>query len=761
MDQTRLSQYSLREKASIIRIDPSHRFSPITRIPAQLLLSASILLVSAQGFAQQCPAPTFVYTPGTAVVQGTDAPVEALADSVLSEDGVVSLDGNTSITYQGRTITAENATYNPDTGEVAIDGQLSFEAEGIQLESSNAEIDLDSNRFKTGESVYEMNINGKRATGRANAMERLEDGSFVMEGATYSTCPRLDNSWFIKANRIELYPDDGLGIAKKIVLRFKGVPFLAVPAFSFPISPDRKTGFLAPVLGRGENTGFELEVPWYWNIRPNLDATLTPRWMSKRGVQLQTELRFLNRQGKWSLNNELLSDRQFDGGRRRFTQLRHSGQFGPFWRSSIIASQVSDRDYFQDLGNSLQVASITHLERRADVVYDWADTTMEVRLQSFQTVDRDIPSNERPYKRLPQFTFATKASDHPFGLQTTVESEAVFFERDDSITGLRIDATPKVSLPIVSSAWFIKPSFSHRFTHYRLNNTDNTQPSRQSRNLNTVSIDSGLFFDRVLDDDGSVLTLEPRLYYLRVPFEDQSGIPVFDSNEFDFNIAQLFRENRFTGADRVADANQLSLALTSRLINGGDGREVLRGSIGQIVYFDDRRVSLDSDQPDTSDTSDFVGELAAELKNDWRAKGSIQWNPDDDQTVRSSLLLSYRPNKDKIINLGHRNVSTRNSADTEQVDFSVLWPIGNQWRLAARWNYSLEDNTSIESLLGVEYDSCCWAFRFAARRFIADDGLEHDTTLYWQLVLKGLAPLGQNYGDLLEYSILGYRDEVE
>lgn len=728
------------------------------------------MLAATRGHAQQCPAPTFVYEPGGAVVQSSttaaansagSTSVEALADSVISERGVVSLDGNTSITYQGRTITAQNAQYNTDTGEVSIEGELSFAADGIALQSENASFDLDNDRFKTGRSVYEMDLNGKRATGEANAMERMEDGSFLMSDATYSTCPKLDNSWFVKADRIQLYPDDGIGIAKKIVLRFKGVPLLAVPAFSFPISPDRKTGFLAPILARGDNTGYELQVPWYWNIRPNLDATLTPRWMSKRGVQLQTELRYLNRQGQWTLDNEIMSDRQFESSRRYFTQLRHNGQFGPFWRSSIIASQVSDKDYFQDLGNSLEVASITHLERRAEVVYDWDNTQMEIRLQSYQTVDQDIPSDERPYQRLPQFTFNTIADKRPLGIKATFDSETVFFDRDNSITGLRVDAIPRLSLPISSSAWFLTPSISHRFTHYRLNNTENNQPSRQSRNTNTVSVDGGLFFDRVLDDDGSVLTLEPRVFYLRVPYENQSDLPVFDSNEFDFNIAQLFRENRFTGADRIADANQLSLALTSRLINGDDGREVVRGSIGQIVYFDDRRVALDSDTPDRSNTSDFVGEVAAELPNDWQAKGSIQWNPDENQTVRSSLLLSYRPSNDKIVNLGHRNVSTSNSADTEQIDFSVLWPIKDQWRLAARWNYSLDENTSIESLLGVEYDSCCWALRFAARRYISESGLDHDTNLYLQLVLKGLAPLGQNYGDLLEYSILGYRDTIE
>lgn len=293
-----------------------------------------------------------------------------------------------------------------------------------------------------------------------------------------------------------------------------------------------------------------------------------------------------------------------------------------------------------------------------------------------------------------------------------------------------------------------------------MNNSGPTQASSNSRNLNTFSVDSGVYFDRQLDAQGSVQTLEPRLFYLRVPFENQADLPVFDSGAFDFSISQLFRENRFSGADRIADADQISMALTSRIIDGEDGRELVRGSIGQIRYFKDRRVTLtENDGVETRDVSDVVGEVAAEINSQWSARGSIQYNPNDSQTVRGSILVGYRGPDDRIVNVAHRTVNTGNTAETEQLDFSFLWPLRDQWRLAGRWNYSLDANTSIESLVGVEYESCCWALRFAARRFIADDGLDHDTNVYLQLVLKGLAPVGQNYGALLENAILGYEDE--
>ena len=447
--------------------------------------------------------------------------------------------------------------------------------------------------------------------------------------------------------------------------------------------------------------------------------------------------------------------------------LTHEGDFSAHLRSRIDASDVSDRDYFDDLGNSLEAASITHLEQRAELLYERGPLSALARLQSFQTVDEDIDFEDRPYRRLPQFLAHLELPTR-FGVEAELAGEFVYFERDESITGSRIDLRPRLSLPLAGNAWFLRPSFAHRLTHYALNDTDASAEGTITRSLNTFAVDAGLFFDRVRDADGSVQTLEPRLYYLRVPYEEQGDIPLFDSAAFDFNISQLYRENRFSGADRVADTEQLSLGLSTRFIDGASGSERLRASVGQILYFEDRRVTLGPGGRETRDTSDFVGEVSAGFARHWIARGGIQWNPDEDETVRGSVQLGYRPADGRLLNVAHRVVSTGTGArsesvdlSTEQVDLSFLWPIGDAWRLAGRWNYSLDERVSIESLLGIEYDSCCWALRFAAQRYISDDGSDHDNSVYLQLVLKGLAPLGQNYGALLEGAILGYRDELD
>ncbi len=680
---------------------------------------------------------------------------------MVSEDGIVTLNGNTTITYQNRVLSAEDAQYNPDTGEVKIEGEMSFLGEGVRLQSNNAVVDMDDNLFSTEESTYEFDVNGKRASGNATRMERNEQGHFTLDGATYSSCPPGDKSWFIRAKKLQLYPDEGIGTAQNLSVIFKGVPLLIVPRFSFPISPKRKTGFLAPLFARSDSTGFEVRIPWYWNIRNDLDATIVPRIMSKRGTQLQTEFRYLNRQGAWQFDHEYMNDRDFDDRKRAFSQVRHQGTFGSYWTSEINASRVSDKNYFTDLGDSLQLASITHLDRRADLRYKRGSITALARLQSYQTVDDDTPDIEKPYQRLPQLTANWETPKDELGVRASASTELVYFDRNDSVTGSRFDVQPRLSWPVSGDSWFITPSASYRFSLYSLNNAEPGQSSRQSRNLSTFSLDSGLFFDRAIDDKGSVQTLEPRLFYLRVPYSNQSQIPLFDSSELDFNISQLFRENRFSGADRVADANQLSMAMTTRFLDGPSGSENFRASIGQILYFDDRRVGLEGNTIDTSKSSDIVGELAAELPRQWFARGQMQWDPAEKQTVRGSVLLSYRPDEDHILNFAHRTVNTGGTAETEQLDFSLLWPIRNSWRVASRWNYSLDADRSLESLLGVEYDSCCWAFRFAARRFITDAGNNHDTQLLFQLVLKGLAPLGQDYGAVLENSILGYRDQFE
>ena len=774
---------------------PIKRSRPPASLPVLALLPGLAALAPGAAGAAACPVPAarapFGYTPGAAVIAptaraadpaGIDAsglapelaleePVEASAARVTSEGDTVSLDGGARIDWAGRRVTAESARYETTTGEVDVDGALVFEEPGVRLSSVDARIDLDDETFETGRTSYRIDVDGRRASGEAARVSGRPGGVFELEGATYSSCPPEALDWFFRASRIRLDTESGIGTARGIALRFKGVPVFALPTFSFPVGTKRKTGFLAPAVARGDSTGFELLVPWYWNIRPELDATFVPRLMTKRGVQLGTELRWLNPRGAWTLDHELLRDAERGDEWRRFTRLSHAGTLGTRWTTAVEYATVSDDEYFEDLGNSLQRASVTHLEQRAELVYEDPTTVAAVRLQGFETVDASLDApTERPYRRVPQVAIRSEYPARPLGLRGAVDGEFVYFDRRDSATGARVDLRPELSLPLGGDAWFVEPAASFRLTHYGLDDGGPEDLDSATRSLPTASVDAGLFFDRTLGDGGSVQTLEPRLFYLRVPYRDQDGLPVFDSSAFDFNVSQLFRENRYSGPDRVADADQLSLALTTRIIDGEDGRESLRASVGQILFFDGRRVRLPDERFGTpgslgdadADRSDLVAEIATRFRPDWLARANLQWNPDTDTTVRGSALLSYRPGPDRIVNLGHRVVNTGTSAETEQLDVSTIWSLAglgaDEWRVAARWNYSLDADVSLETLVGVEYDSCCWALRAAARRYISDDGEDHDNAFYLQLVLKGLAPVGQDYGTVLESAILGYRD---
>ena len=689
--------------------------------------------------ARQYPNPTLK----DAVMLSADS-----AESDLEDPEQIILTGKISIDNEVGSLTADNATYDPRTNTAVVDGQVVYESQGLQVESSDATLNVKEGTFTLAESGYEIANGEVVSQGRAEAIMRDIEGNLRLQGATYSSCPAGDNGWLIRADDIKLDPESGIGTARNITLRFKDVPIFYAPAFSFPISNQRKTGFLAPRIDQTEETGFEYRQPFYWNIKPDWDATFVFRLMSDRGLQLQSELRHLNRIGSWILNQEFIgNDRRFPGGSsRHFTRFRHQGALGRRWTTEIDASTVSDRDYFEDLGDTLKIASITHLERRADLTYSAENYTFRTRLLTYQTVDEAIIPEEIPYRQLPQLTLNYHKPLERLGLDASLDSEWVYFERDDSIVGSRFDIAPRLEWSKNRSAWFSTVATTLRHTFYDLNNLDS-----EYRTVPILSADAGLFFERFNTTDGSLLTLEPRIFYLYVDRSSQDALPVFDSAALDFNFSQLFRENSFSGGDRINDANQLSVAFSSRLLDR-TGREKFQASIGQILYFQDRTVTLPGDLPETTSSSDIVGELKLEFDRNWSGESAIQWTPSTTTTERSSAAIRYRDGKDRLVTLGHRFIRD----EGEFINASFAWPIADRWRVAGGWTYSLDDDSSIETVLGLEYDSCCWAVRTAARRFITDDGEENNTAFFIQLVLKGLGQVGQNATDVIREAVGGY-----
>lgn len=725
-------------------------------------VAVSSLLLSGAPTVSAAP----LYCKSESAVTVDQYPDESLGDNViLSADSAESdpdspenirLNGTIEIRHRGGAIAAENAIYNSNTNNASIEGDMTYESQGLRIHSNNAKLNTRDGTFALGESGYEIDSGDIMSQGRAGTIARDEEGLLRLGNASYSSCPPGDNGWKLSASQIKLDADEGVGTARNVTLRFKNIPLLYAPLFSFPIGNQRKTGLLSPRFDQSDQTGFEYRQPFYWNIKPNWDATFVVRTMTDRGVQLQTELRHLNRIGTWTLNHESIgTDRRNNSNKsRRFSRFRHDGALTDRWKTQVDLSSVSDKDYFEDLGDTLKIASITHLQRRADLTYTADNYQFRTRLLSYQTVELSIDEDQRPYRQLPQLKLNY---NHPIerpGLEFTVDSELVYFDRpDDSITGSRLDIKPRVEWNINRPGWFTSLASSWRFSRYDLNNVPGSDQA-QLRDVPLLSADAGLFLQRYNESDGSTLTLEPRLFYLYSKFRDQSRLPIFDTGALDFNFSQLFRENRFSGADRVNDANQLSFALSSRLINP-NGRERYSASVGQILYFDDRLVTLPDEAPSTTNSSDIVAELQTEVSRRWGGSLNMQWDPARGKTQRSSAKIKYNNGPGKLVNFGHRYLGE----DGEFAHLSFTWPIADRWRLATGWNYSLDTNKGIETVLGIEYESCCWAFRTAARRYITDDGENSTDAYFFQLVLKGLAPVGQNVTEVLSEAIGGYRSD--
>ncbi len=676
------------------------------------------------------------------------------AESDPDQPENIRLNGTIEIRHKDGAILAEDALYNSISNTASVNGDMTYESRGLKVHSADAQIDISDGTFRLGESGYEVNSGEILSQGRAGEIRRDTDGALQLNGASYSSCPPGDNGWRLTAEQIKLDSEAGVGTARNVTLRFKSLPLLYAPIFSFPIGNQRKTGLLPPRFDQNDQTGFEYRQPFYWNIKPDWDATFVLRAMTDRGLQLQSELRHLNRIGTWTLNHETMpDDRRFESDKtRRFSRFLHRGSLGPGWTTEMDLSSVSDKDYFEDLGDTLKIASITHLQRRADITYQTNRFNFQTRLLSYQTVDLNIAEEERPYRKLPQLTFGYRSGANRLGLNPTIDAELVYFDRSGgSVTGSRLDLKPRVSWDINRPGWFASLASTWRVTRYDLNNVQGNDQA-QVRNVPLLSADAGLHFQRTSSKGDSVITLEPRLFYLYAKRRDQSRLPIFDTGALDFNFSQLFRENRFAGADRVNDANQLSFALSSSLINNA-GQENFSASVGQIFYFDDREVTLPGDSPDTRSTSDIVAELSAVFNRRWSSGWNLQWDPTEGATERSSARLNYSNGPNKRVNFGHRYLAE----EGEFAHLSFTWPVANRWRLATGWNYSLDDKKGIEAVLGIEYESCCWAFRTAARRYITDDGDNSTNAYFFQLVLKGLAPVGQNVTEVLSEAIGGYQ----
>jgi LPS-assembly protein len=473
-------------------------------------------------------------------------------------------------------------------------------------------------------------------------------------------------------------------------------------------------------------------------------------------VMMGGEYRYMNRTNLGKLSGEYLpSDNNFDNKDRYLVGFEHYRNPMPRLDTAIRASKVSDDFYFADFGTNLVQTSQTNLERVASAAYHGRGWNLGVMAQNYQTIDPTISPDQRPYQQIPKVVFDITPAKRVAGLKFAADAEANFFRHSGGVLvdGSRMDIQPRVSLPVYRPGWYLDPSVSVRYTTYKLTNVAPGEDDSLSRTTPVVSLDAGSFFDRHSrwGETDYVQTLEPRLYYLYVPYDNQDELPVFDTGEYDFNFWTLFRENRFSGPDRMGDANQLALALTSRFLNPASGVQLFSASVGSLLYFRDREVTLPGEAVDTSSSSSIIGELTLGLAHHWTARAETQWNPQASQSELNSIHLQYRRGSRQLVNLAYRY---RRDIE-EQTDISMLWPLGNSWHVVGRWYYSLLDHETLEALGGLGYESCCWTAQLVGRSFIKSLNTR-EKAIFLQVELKGLGRLVNTVDKALERGILGY-----
>lgn len=681
---------------------------------------------------------------GPRVPRPTDQELEQ-AETHLSADQsevigkeIFNFSGDVEVRRADLELYSDRASYNRADATVQAEGNVRYRQSGLEVDADSAFFNLDTRAGKADGVRYR--IAEKHARGKA-ATVLLEGRDHTrLKGATYTTCNPGKEDWLLHSGDIKLDHKEGVGVARNVWVGFKGVPIFYSPYMSFALDDRRKSGFLTPSIGTGDEVGTDIRIPYYFNLAPNRDATLALRNTTRRGQQLLGEFRYLYPTNQGQMNLGYLPDDDITGRDRSLFTLRDQGRYGERWSSRINFNYVSDRNYFEQLGDDLKTASITHVERLGEISYRGDLWTATGRLQGYQTLDQTILPEDRPYQRLPQLLFSGSLPDQAYGLHYTLNGEYVRFDRSGDVTTDRIDLQPGIQLPLSTRAAYLTPSVSLRHTQYAFANRN------ASRTVPVASLDSGVFFERNTNwgDTPLIHTLEPRLYYLYVPFRDQADLPNFDSGALDLSIlSNLFQSNRFSGVDRVGDANQLAYALTTRLLHGENGAELLRAGVGQIRYFRDREVTLPGGSVERTGTSNIVGELSsAELVQHWRANAGVVLNSQTDDFDKTTFGLRYNPDQYRMLNLSYRF----QRGALEQTDISALWPLAHsaerQWNAVARWNYSLTDRRTLEALGGVEYDTCCWTVRLAARRFLNNTAGDTNDTILLQLELKGLARVG-------------------
>ena len=709
--------------------------------------------------------------------------------------------GNVEMTRADQNSVSKKANYDKVSEILDLQGNVYYSDQDLALHSESASLNLASDQNRIREALFIAP--SARVRGRAKVIYRESKNLSRYKNVSYTSCRPGNQDWVLHASELKMDKITGVGSARNPWIEFKGTPVFYSPYLSFPIDKKRQSGFLAPSWGHTQQGGLGITMPYYWNIAPNYDAIFRPRYLTNRGVILAANFRYLTEMSKGYANLEVMPHDSILNETRYMTSIKDSTRISPHLSSNVDLNYASDKTYFTDLGNALTTAtSSSFLHSQANLAYANTGVSLKGYVDSYESIDPAIASSGVPYRRLPQVNLNLNHSFDFMPLNTMMNAEYVYFEHASLVNGQRTNIKPSVSFPMKSASGFLTPKLSVQATQYLLSNPTGGLPttSTLTRTLPIFSTDSGLYMEKDVDfSNRSYLhTLEPRLFYLYIPKVDQNNIPIFDSGLIDPSFNSLFMENRFSGSDRVQDANQVTAAVTTRLLDAKSGKEKLKFSVGEVAYFENRTVTLTSNYPnslyypmETNKLSPLVSELNAGLTDHISFNTMTQWDYQLDTMVRNTTGLHYLNKPDKnmpgeIFNLGYRyrknttlplpvgTLPGTRPYDIIQTDVSFHWPVYNDWSAVGRWSYSLLNNDTQESFLGVEKENCCWTFRFIGRHWVNGVTLlannastpantivnatgVSQTGVFFEIELKGLSSFGGKLDTFFEKQIYGYR----
>ena len=700
-------------------------------------------------------------------VAGPAGPLFITADRIeSSKPNIVEAYGKVEARHAGQNFFADFLRYDTQLNQVTANGDVRFEQAEAVITGESLTLQLDTyagemikpefelmtvpNRGRADSQNPKIESTTLPGRGHADRADFQDQDHFSLKHALYTTCPIDDEAWKLTVNNLDIDQVKNVGTAHDALLTFQDVPLLYTPWMNFPLDNERKSGLLAPTFGTTSTSGLEITLPYYFNLAPNYDATFSPRYLSKRGLQLGGEGRYLMESYQGSALLEYLND-QAKGQNRWAFLFQHEQKIDQTLVGKIDFQRVSDNDYYRDLSTLVVKTSQTLLPEQGTLDFDnelWQGQFLVQQFQLLQDPSNPLPV---PYARLPAINLGT---DRSFGaFEGKLDSDFAYFKHPTLTNGARLTVYPQVKLPWENSYASINAKIGIHASYYNL---DNTAPKQNiSRVLPISSLDGGFTMDRDFEFAGKHYqqTLEPRAYYLYVPYRDQSQIPVFDTAKMDLSLDQMFRENQYIGGDRINDANQLTLALTSRLIDSVNGLERLNMTFGQRYYFTKQQVTLPGEIPRDSHATDLLAAFGGQVTPVVRVDGSWQFDTDSSSTLRSNLSASYKPSPGRLLNVGYRFI--KDSA--EQVDLSSQWPLTQRLYGLTRINYSISDNHLVEGLLGLEYNGGCWAVRSVIQR-LATAQNSRNNAFFIQLELNGLGRLGSNPIDVLKQSIPGYEN---